>query len=86
MQRFYQNLLGKRDGLKAPLSKAEALREAKQWLRSLTSDQITKQIARLPKLERGSERVRKPATGPPTHTPFAHPYYWSAFILIGDPE
>src|SRR4029077_20951512 len=32
MVRFYQNLLGKREGLTKPLVKAEALREAKQWL------------------------------------------------------
>src|SRR5262249_39164706 len=38
MVRFYENLLGKRDGLDHPLPKAEALREAKHWLRSLTSD------------------------------------------------
>src|SRR5205807_6272514 len=35
MERFYQNMLGKREGLKAPLSKAAALAEAKQWLRTL---------------------------------------------------
>jgi CHAT domain-containing protein len=22
----------------------------------------------------------------PSEKPFAHPYYWSAFILIGDPN
>ena len=35
MQRFYANLLGRRDGLSAPMPKAEALREAKVWLRNL---------------------------------------------------
>ncbi len=33
MTRFYQNLLGTRAGLKSPLPKAEALAEAKAWLR-----------------------------------------------------
>ncbi len=37
MTRFYQNLLGKRPGLAKPMPKAEALHEAKQWLRSLTA-------------------------------------------------
>ena len=32
MARFYRNLLGKREGLKAPMPKAEALAEAKRWL------------------------------------------------------
>ena len=84
MVRFYQNLLGKRDGLKAPLPKAEALREAKQWLRGLTAEQIDRETARLPKLERGGVRPR--AGGATEARPYAHPNYWSAFILIGDPD
>jgi CHAT domain-containing protein len=47
MDRFYQNLLGKRDGLTKPLPKAEALAEAKQWLRNLTQDQATQRLAGL---------------------------------------
>ena len=35
MVRFYQNLLGQRSGLEAPLGKAAALAEAKSWLRRL---------------------------------------------------
>jgi CHAT domain-containing protein len=37
MQRFYANLLGKRASLSGPMSKAEALREAKEWLRQSPS-------------------------------------------------
>jgi CHAT domain-containing protein/Tfp pilus assembly protein PilF len=95
MQRFYENLLGKRepasggvhrrDQPDGSLSKAEALREAKQWLRNLTTDQVTEQVARLPKLERGGERPRAGGAAAKAH-PYAHPYYWSAFILIGDPD
>jgi CHAT domain-containing protein len=85
MQRFYQNLLGKRDGLKAPLPKAEALREAKLWLRDLTADQIDREVARLPQLERGGVRPRAGGDAAEAH-PYSHPYYWSAFILIGDPD
>jgi CHAT domain-containing protein len=40
------------------MTKAEALREAKLWLREQTDEQ-------------GNQ-------------PYAHPYYWSAFVLIGD--
>jgi tetratricopeptide (TPR) repeat protein len=36
MTRFYENLLGKREGLKGPMGRAEALREAKAWLRDLS--------------------------------------------------
>jgi CHAT domain-containing protein len=57
VQRFYQNLLGKRSDLKRPMPKADALAEAKRWLRSLTREQLGKeQIA----MARGSvgERPR----------------------------
>ncbi len=40
MQRFYANLLGRRTGLTAPMPKAEALREAKTWLRGLRRSEV----------------------------------------------
>jgi CHAT domain-containing protein len=84
MVRFYKNLLGRREGLTAPLAKAQALHEAKAWLRELTSQQVDEQVTRLPKVERGSPRERaRPLT--PQERPFDHPYYWSAFILVGEP-
>jgi len=65
MRRFYENRLGKymdeRGGSTGgPMSKSEALREAKRWLRGYTD-------------EYGNH-------------PYEHPYFWSAFILIGDPS
>lgn len=76
MQRFYQNLLGARAGLKGPLSKLEALAEAKQWLRELPRKEA---LASLQALElavaEGDLREAQP---------FAHPHFWAAFILIGD--
>ncbi len=47
MTRFFQNLLGKRPALSKPLPKAEALQEAKEWLRSLTVHQIDGELAAL---------------------------------------
>ncbi|MCK4409669.1 MAG: CHAT domain-containing protein, partial [Candidatus Eisenbacteria sp.] len=63
MRRFYENWLGEytdeRIGLPdEAMPKAEALREAKRWLRDYID-------------EYGNR-------------PYEHPYYWSAFILIGD--
>jgi CHAT domain-containing protein/tetratricopeptide (TPR) repeat protein len=63
MRRFYENWLGKYEDERAgcigePMSKAEALREAKAWLREYTD-------------EHGFH-------------PYGHPFFWSAFILIGD--
>jgi CHAT domain-containing protein len=83
MTRFYENLLGARKDLKGPLPKAEALREAKAWLRGLTAEQIDQELARLPQV-RGGEREKRSA--PVAAHPFDHPYYWSAFILLGDPD
>ena len=45
MTRFYQNLLGKRAGLEKPLPKAEALREAKLWLRNLTRKDFDTEVS-----------------------------------------
>jgi CHAT domain-containing protein/tetratricopeptide (TPR) repeat protein len=68
MTRFYQNLVVQFDSLSGQvpvgrprprsLSKANALRDAKTWLRTYTD--------------------------PSGHQPYLHPYYWSAFVLIGD--
>lgn len=63
MRRFYENrsghFTGERSGHVAePFSKAEALAEAKAWLRMYEEE--------------------------PGRRPYEHPYYWSAFILIGD--
>jgi CHAT domain-containing protein len=94
MERFYQNLLGRRDGLKGPLPKAEALAEAKAWLQGLTAagrDRLWRRetggargrVEELPPLaeEPAGERLQAAAD-----CPFAHPYYWAAFILVGAPE
>jgi CHAT domain-containing protein len=91
MTRFYQNLLGRRDGLKASLGKAEALAEAKAWLRRLPRAHAEALAAQL---SQGELRVGvsplKPAAPAPAGDkgdyPYAHPYYWSAFVLLGDPD
>lgn len=85
MTRFYENLLGKRDGLKQPMPKAEALREAKHWLRNLTAEEVGQHLAKLPGGVRGEIVKLKPAQPASAVRPFEHPYYWSAFILLGDP-
>jgi CHAT domain-containing protein len=79
MQRFYQNLLGKREGLNNPLPKAEALREAKSWLRNLPSEEVAV-------LTRGEPRKSLKGDVASTTTRFDHPYYWAAFVLAGDPD
>jgi serine/threonine protein kinase len=89
MVRFHQNLLGRRDGLTKPMSKAESLREAKEWLRGLTVEEVDEMTSG----DRGDIRIRKTAAPAPDPTArprppgrYAHPYYWAAFILVGDPS
>jgi tetratricopeptide (TPR) repeat protein/CHAT domain-containing protein len=87
MQRFYQNLLGKRDGLARPLGRAAALEEARTWLRGLSRRQAGDRVAAL----RGPVVTLPPAKAPPAKLPqgdrpYGHPYYWAAFVLLGDPD
>jgi CHAT domain-containing protein len=46
MTRFYENLL--RDGSATPMTKAEALAEAKRWLRELGPEEVTELTKDLP--------------------------------------
>jgi tetratricopeptide (TPR) repeat protein len=90
MQRFYANLLGARPGLSEPIPKAESLAEAKRWLRSLTVVEVGNELAAL---ERGHERplAKLSGTAPASAKtggvrPYDHPYFWAAFVLVGDPD
>jgi CHAT domain-containing protein/Tfp pilus assembly protein PilF len=89
MARFYANLLGRRPGLRKPMPKAEALHEAKTWLRNLKEEQVG---PALEELERGGPRPLVTAASTPSSRtekkglrPYSHPNYWAAFILVGDP-
>ena len=92
MERLYQNLLGQRAGLKEPLPKAQALAEAQAWLRTLPRAEALRQAARLSSgVARSKGRKDLPLlpavpAGPAEQPPYAHPYYWAAFVLIGDPD
>lgn len=86
MTRFYENLIGIPDRDVKPMPKADALAEAKNWLRSLGPQdvaQLTKDLK-----ERGTRGRITPrsASDNPAPRSFAHPYYWSAFVLSGDPQ
>ena len=85
---------GRRPGLATPMPKAEALHEAKAWLRNLTADEVGSELAAArsrPRATAGQGQRRastgaSPASTPPGLRPYAHPYYWAAFILVGDPD
>ncbi len=79
MHRFYENLLGSRPDLKAPLPKLDALAEAKRWLKGLAREDVVRRLRDLGVAADAAWMRDQP------ERPFAHPYYWAAFILIGDP-
>ena len=95
MQRFYANLLGRRPGITAPMPKAEALREAKTWLRGLRRSEVlaltTEQSGGV---ERGKgKKARQSAevtstipAGGDNDRPYEPPHFWAAFVLAGDPD
>jgi CHAT domain-containing protein len=92
MLRFYENLLDKRKGLKKPLARALALDEARKWLRELPRKRASLLAGGLQRGGlRGSEEEVPPLLDkqpdlPAGGKPFAHPFFWSAFVLLGDPE
>ena len=95
MQRFYANLLGRRAELGRPMLKAEALREAKTWLRGLRRAEVLALTAELSGgVVRGKDaEARQPVEPGTTDTPagenerpYASPHFWAAFVLAGDPD
>jgi CHAT domain-containing protein len=89
MTRFYENMLGTPDKVvKAMPTKADALAEAKRWLRDLTAEEVERLTGDMPRgLPSGTRGVRREAEvtrGADAPRPFAHPYFWSGFVLIGD--
>jgi tetratricopeptide (TPR) repeat protein len=83
MARFYRNLLGKREGLRAPMPKAEALGEAKRWLRGAGPAEVGVARAALP---RGTIVRREAVKAEPAAQPFEDPIYWAGFVLVGAPD
>jgi CHAT domain-containing protein len=91
MTRFYQNLLGRREGLKAPLGKAEALAEAKQWLRGLPRAEGLGPCREAVPGRAARRRQPPQAGGAGGHGGQGGPavrasLLWSAFVLLGDPD
>jgi CHAT domain-containing protein len=95
MQRFYANLLGRRPGLTAPMPKAEALQEAKTWLRGLRQTEVLAATTALSggvergkgvKARQSSEGSAAVPAGEDNDRPYAAPYFWAAFVLAGDPD
>jgi CHAT domain-containing protein len=98
MGRFFENVTGLRASLDAdgaveqrtgePAAYATALREAKTWLRTASRDDVREASQRMG-LSPSIEGARSPAeiASQPTSTqdlhPYADPYFWAGFVLIG---
>jgi hypothetical protein len=83
MSRFYRNLLGKPVGLTAPMPKAEALAEAKRWLRGADRSEVGSARAALP---RGPIVRREAVKAEPAAHPYEDPIDWAGFVLVGAPD
>ena len=93
MDRFYRNLLGKREDGAKPMGKAAALGEAKKWLKNLNLEEATARLGVITEgVSRGSKTGRNVIGEIPRSKeakdakPYSSPKYWAAFILIGDPD
>ena len=91
MQRFHADLLVRPPGLSRPLPKGEA----KSLLRGLPRAEALTLVADLEaglarsKGARRQQPAEVAAAVPGEHADdhlFAHPYYWAAFVLVGDPD
>ena len=87
MDRFYENLLGRR------LPRDQSLRDAQLTIRDLTVGEIRERwltAEAIAVLSGGSkeeaERLDQIARQADEHRPFVHPKHWAAFICQGDPS
>jgi CHAT domain-containing protein len=88
MHRFYRNLYGAEG---EPVTTNEALGEARSWLKSASRREIRTAETEWGLIVAGEERSSsKSIVGTTVHseamTPYADPYYWAGFVLIGDPN
>jgi CHAT domain-containing protein/tetratricopeptide (TPR) repeat protein len=77
MYRFYENLLERN------IPKAAALAEARTWLANLHAADANRLLDRFADGARGPVDTHTPVVE--GDRPYAHPYFWAAFILVGDP-
>jgi CHAT domain-containing protein len=87
MRQFHKYwLLGDDAIYKNPLSPATALRKAQLWLRTLSREQVIVELETMMSVESSeviSKEIRTLEESIVEH-PYAHPYFWSTFYLMGD--
>jgi len=93
MSRFYQYYLGDVTRRAAPMRPSLALSKAQAWLRrELTLEQVTTYISQQEKKLRAEHqymslgklgKTKRQILSDNQPHPFADPYYWAAFIVLG---
>ncbi len=89
MQRFYENLFGVHG---ETLSLTDSLEQAKTWLRTATRRDLRGYLSSLDDNGRSREpngsssELRATSVAPESLLPYADPYFWAGFVLIGDPN
>lgn len=87
MRQFHKHwLLGDEAIYKSPLSPATALRKAQLWLRTLSREQVIVELETIMSVEPSeviAKEIRTLEESIVEH-PYAHPYFWSTFYLMGD--
>jgi CHAT domain-containing protein len=79
-KRYYQNVIGQRDGLDRPMHPNVAIHEAQRWLRTRSARQISDLLPDESDLFRGSiGSIGKSVD----EYPYEHPFYWAGFVLSG---
>jgi hypothetical protein len=86
MERFYRNLWGQRDGMGEGLAPAEALAEAKRWLRGLSAGDADRLVRDLTTRGRKRQALTVSRHKNADERPYSHPHYWSGFLVIGVPD
>jgi len=85
MKRFYENYRGVNTKFGRRMTKSEALREAKQWLRGLSLAEVDGLEKAFPLRRQGPGRLVVERDPQVVH-PYDHPSIWAVFILQGDPD
>jgi CHAT domain-containing protein/tetratricopeptide (TPR) repeat protein len=82
--RFYEyHLRGRAGQATGGMEPARALRLAQCWLRDLTGRQLISYAGQHPRLARAAERVLPFADAYPSMRPFAGPYHWAPYVMVG---
>jgi len=84
MTRFYEyHLVGDQHAGEGPMSPAMALRRAQLWLARISSEELEPYYEQHRALRDARDGEARPGLDSPSRRPYAHPWYWAAFVFVG---